>query len=107
MKLDRYGIQPDGSVVLPGWQFSRAQPDPPGTAHIVARNTVPNEHGRAVDYRVQESRRGNAWWLSASYGDMRASNTLRTGLARVAEAWCAAVEAGRVSVARLASRLRQ
>lgn len=51
-----------------------------------------------VDYRVKKSRKGTAWWVSASYGTMRASNTLKTGRSDIAQKWIDAVTSGNISV---------
>ena len=87
-------------VVLPCYSFLAAQPDPPGTARVLVRVELRNEHGAEITYTVQGSRKGGTWWLSASRQGMRMSNTLRTTSATKAALWLAAVPAGRVSIAR-------
>lgn len=85
-------------VELPRYSFLAKQPDPPGTAHVVARVELRNEHGASITYTLQASRKGGTWWLSASRQGMRMSNTLRTTSTEKAALWLQAVQAGRVSV---------
>lgn len=92
-------------LVVPAFDFLKSQPDPPRTARVVIRNEVLNEHGTSVIFTVEESRKGDCWWIYASYADngrsgFRASNTMRTRVGTKGREWIAAVESGRVCVGR-------
>ena len=79
---------------LSGHDFSKRQPDPPGTASTVARLETNDD----VVFTVRESRKGKDWWVSASQDRFRASNTLHTADPKKAAYWIEAVRSGRVRV---------
>lgn len=83
---------------LPDFEILKKQPKIPHVARTVAQNAVPNKHGTPVHYKVQESRNGKDWWISASLQGMRASNTLHTSTKAKADEWIRAVNSGQVRV---------
>jgi len=89
--------EPAGTtLLLPRYSYATRQPDPPNRSYVVARFT--DETG--IEYRVQTNKKGTTWWASASKKDRRWSDTLRTTSKAKGEAWRAAVEAGRVGMAK-------
>jgi hypothetical protein len=85
-------------ITLPAFELLKKQPDAPHVAHVVVKNDVANEHGALITYRVEQSRNGKSWWISASREGLRMSNTLHTTVAAKAQAWIAAVKAGTIRV---------
>lgn len=87
-------------VTLPPFSLLDKQPKIPHVARTVAQNDVANEHGTPITFIVSQSRNGRSWWIRAAREGLRMSNTLHTTVQAKAEAWIAAVKAGKVSVAR-------
>lgn len=89
-------------LILPSYSYSSKQPDPPSTARIVAFATK-GEISNPTIYLVQSSRKGSVWWLSATRGGTRASDTVRTTSELIARAWIDHVQRGAVMIDRAVS----
>ena len=85
-------------LVLPDFQILKKQPKVPHVARTVMKRDVPNEHGAAITYLIQQSRNGKDWWISASLAGMRMSDTLHTSQRAKADEWIRAVETGQICV---------
>ena len=79
---------------LPRHEFSKRQPDPPGTVSTAARI----ETNGNVAFTVKRSRKGKDWWVSADQDGYRSSNTLHTSNPATGAYWIEAVRSGRVRV---------
>jgi len=86
-------------LVLPDFEILKRQPKVPHVARSVIERDWPNEYGTAITYEVRQGRNGRDWWIDASLGGMRASNTLHTSQQATAEAWIKAVKTGQICVA--------
>lgn len=64
-------------------------------ARIVAEHVSEDQ----IRYRVREAI-GGGWWISASKGGFRCSNTLHTRMEWEARRWIAAVKLGRIRIDR-------
>jgi len=85
-------------ITLPAFELLAKQPKIPHVARTVAQNDVKNEYGAEITFTVRQSRNGRDWWISASREGFCMSNTLHTSVASKAQAWIAAVQAGKVAV---------
>lgn len=85
-------------MVLPSFELLARQPKMPNSVNVVARKTVPNQYGTPIIYQVFRNRKGTSWWVAASLGGMRMSNTLHTTVATKAAVWIDAVTTGNISV---------
>lgn len=85
-------------LVLPEFRLLKKQPKVPHVAHVVVSRDVPNEYGTPITYVVQRGRSGKNWWIRASHGGMRASDTLHTTNAAKADEWIRAVDTGQIRV---------
>lgn len=86
-------------IKLPSFSLRQKQPKVPHVARTVIKRDVPNKHGTPITYRVEQSRNGKSWWISASLNEWRASNTLHTTVPAKADAWIKAIKTGAISVA--------
>jgi len=90
-------------LVLPDFSLLARQPKIPHVARAVARRYLENEHGVVYTVEVRQSRSGKDWWVSASSGGLRASNTLHTSKESVGRGWARAVESGAIRIEGLSS----
>jgi hypothetical protein len=87
-------------LVLPVFSLFGPDNDPPRRQKTVAESVITNEHGVQQRVTLVTNHPGTRWWVSAVYvnGWARASGTLSTGSRTKAEAWGAAIRAGRVRI---------
>lgn len=88
---------------LPGFSLMRGQPDPPHRHHVLATFTDHN----GVTYKVRQNYPRTAWYVSASKGGFRMSDTMRTSSPEKGEMWRQSVEAGKVTIGDAPSRPRR
>lgn len=88
----------DRLLILPEFALLKRQPKVPHVARIIERRDVPNEYGTPITYTVRQGRNGKDWWIDASRGGMRMSDTLHTTTPAKAAEWIRAVKGGQVRI---------
>jgi hypothetical protein len=88
------------NLVLPAFSLFGPDNDPPHRQETIAECTITNEYGVQRRVTLVTNHPGTRWWVFAVYvtGWARASGTLSTGSRTKAEAWEAAIRAGRVRI---------